>query len=63
MLEEDKDSQKPVCKHCGCTDKRSCIQKYDEPCYWVIIDGKDSVCSACHDELMLKQQDKCGELD
>lgn len=53
----------PVCKHCGCTDEKACIQNNDEPCHWVIIDGNNSVCSACDGESMLKQQDKCGLLD
>ena len=44
---------KAKCKYCGCTQKdcRQCIKKIGRPCYWLNIDGKKSVCSACEDKM------------
>ena len=37
-----------VCKYCGCSEARACVNEKAEACYWIA----EEVCSQCEDEFL-----------
>lgn len=42
-----------ICVGCGCDDEHACLDAFDEPCFWLIVDrqARLGVCSQCPQHL------------
>jgi len=46
-------TREATCIGCGCDDSHACIDSFEEPCGWLIVDRREArgVCSRCPNHL------------
>lgn len=47
-------TRRGICRECGCTDDRACVDPEGRPCFWV----EDTLCSSCHLKMAYKDYEK-----